>query len=159
MCALLPYADSLTDSLLEEIVALDSRDNDATAAGSTPKHEAPRGSISDMSAEERAAAIAASIPKAAAPKHEAVKAALAVDGEWGAATTSALQVILGVAVDGVFGPASAAALQSKLGVEADGDFGPNSARALQSYLAVEADGDIGPATVSAMQSRLNAGTF
>lgn len=104
-----------------------------------------------MTKEQRDAAIAASIPKP--------KAQLAVDGEWGAATTSALQTVLGVAVDGVFGPDSARALQSKLGVEADGDFGPNSARALQAYLGVDQDGDIGPATVTALQNRLNAGTF
>jgi len=102
---------------------------------------------------EREAAIAASIPK------KVVKASLAVDGDWGAATTSALQTILGVPVDGVFGPQSATALQQKLGVTADGDFGPNSARALQTYLGVPADGDIGPQTVSALQTRLNEGTF
>ena len=119
--------------------------------GSHEETFVPHHKVEGMSKEERDAAIAASIPKP--------KAALAVDGEWGPATTSALQTVLKVAVDGVFGPASAAALQTKLGVTADGDFGPNSARALQAYLGVDQDGDIGPATVTALQNRLNAGTF
>lgn len=135
-------------------MAVDSHDSSAKTRGDdhggafVPHHQAD-----SMTKEERDAAIAASIPK------KTPKAALAVDGEWGAATTSALQAVLGVAVDGVFGPDSARALQSKLGVEADGDFGANSARALQGYLGVGQDGDIGPATVTAMQNRLNAGTF
>ena len=133
-------------------MAVDSHDDVSKARGAghgdtfVPHHD-----VDSLTKEERDAAIAASIPKP--------KAALAVDGEWGAATTSALQTVLKVAVDGVFGPDSARALQTKLGVEADGDFGPNSARALQAYLGVDQDGDIGPATVSAMQTRLNAGTF
>lgn len=114
----------------------------------------PHHAADHMTKEERDAAIAASIPKKAP-----VGPNLAVDGQWGPATTSALQSVLGVTVDGVFGQASATALQSKLGVTADGDFGPNSARALQGYLGVAQDGDIGPATVSAMQTRLNASTF
>ena len=105
----------------------------------------------EMTKEERDAAIAASIPKP--------KASLAVDGEFGPATISALQTALKITVDGNFDPATASALQGKLGVATDGDFGPISAKALQGYLGVDQDGVIGPITVTALQNRLNAGTF
>lgn len=82
---------------------------------------------------------------------------LNVDGQWGAATTRALQKVLGVTVDGEIGPNTIKALQTKLGVTADGEIGPNTTRALQNLLKVNADGEIGPATVSALQTYLNNG--
>lgn len=56
---------------------------------------------------------------------------LAVDGEWGALTASALQRYLGVAVDGDFGPVSTRALQRHVGAAADGSWGPDTTRHLQ----------------------------
>lgn len=85
--------------------------------------------------------------------------ALAVDGDFGPATTRALQRALGVTADGDFGPASTRALQNFLGITADGDWGPITTRALQAFLGVAVDGDFGPASTRALQERLNAGTF
>lgn len=84
---------------------------------------------------------------------------LVVDGDWGRATTIALQARLGVKQDGIFGPASIKALQPYLGQPADGIFGTQTKKALQMHLGVTVDGAIGPKTVTALQQRLNAGTF
>jgi peptidoglycan hydrolase-like protein with peptidoglycan-binding domain len=91
--------------------------------------------------------------KAALPK-------LKVDGQWGAATTAAIQKVLGTKVGGDWiNNTDAKALQKKLGVTADGLFGTNSNKALQKYLGVTADGVFGPNSVKALQKALNAGTF
>jgi peptidoglycan hydrolase-like protein with peptidoglycan-binding domain len=91
--------------------------------------------------------------KAALPK-------LTVDGNWGAATTAAIQKVLGTKVGGAWiNNTDAKALQKKLGVTADGLFGANSNKALQKYLKVTADGVFGPNSVKALQKALNAGTF
>jgi peptidoglycan hydrolase-like protein with peptidoglycan-binding domain len=89
---------------------------------------------------------------------------IAVDGQWGAATTRKLQKALGVPVDGELGPVTIKALQNKLialghKIAADGEIGPATTRALQTYLmgAKNADGILGPATVSALQDYLNRG--
>jgi peptidoglycan hydrolase-like protein with peptidoglycan-binding domain len=89
-----------------------------------------------------------------------IKANLTGDGVWGAATTAAIQKVLGTPVGGDWiNNTDAKALQEKLGVTADGLFGTNSNKALQSYLGVTADGVFGPASVTALQKALNAGTF
>lgn len=82
---------------------------------------------------------------------------LTVDGDWGPATTKAMQKALGVTQDGEIGPATTRALQSKLGIPADGEWGPQTTRALQTWLGVTADGEIGTATTRALQTALNAG--
>jgi len=82
---------------------------------------------------------------------------IAVDGQWGEATTRKLQSVLGVTVDGQMGPETIKALQGRLGVTQDGQMGPDTARALQKTLGVTADGAIGPQTVTALQNYLNAG--
>ncbi|WP_314647612.1 peptidoglycan DD-metalloendopeptidase family protein [uncultured Microbacterium sp.] len=84
---------------------------------------------------------------------------LAVDGQWGVATTKALQVALGVAADGQIGPNTIRALQARVGVAADGIMGPNTSKGLQRHLGVAQDGQWGPDTARALQVRLNAGTF
>lgn len=82
---------------------------------------------------------------------------IAVDGQWGEATTRKLQAALGVTVDGQLGPQTIKALQGRLGVSQDGEIGPQTAQALQKALGVTADGEIGPATISALQTYLNNG--
>jgi hypothetical protein len=67
--------------------------------------------------------------------------------------------VLGVTADGDFGPASTRALQTFLGVTADGSWGPATTRALQTFLGVPVDGSFGPQTVRALQASLNGGTF
>ena len=66
---------------------------------------------------------------------------LTVDGQWGAATTAAVQAALGQPLTGEawINNSDATVLQQKLGVTADGIFGVES--------------------VKALQTRLNAGTF
>ena len=90
-----------------------------------------------------------------------IKANLAVDGNWGAATTAAVQKALGQPVTGEawINNSDATVLQQKLGVTADGLFGKGSNTALQTYLGVTADGVFGPNSVKALQTRLNEGTF
>jgi peptidoglycan hydrolase-like protein with peptidoglycan-binding domain len=89
-----------------------------------------------------------------------IKANLKVDGVWGAATTAAIQKVLGTKVGGEWiNNTDAKALQKKLGVTADGLFGTNSNKALQKYLGVKADGVFGPASVKALQKALNEGRF
>lgn len=82
---------------------------------------------------------------------------LTVDGDWGPATTKALQKLLGVTQDGEIGPATTTALQKALGIPVDGDWGPQTTKGLQIWLGVTADGEIGPATTTALQNALNAG--
>jgi peptidoglycan hydrolase-like protein with peptidoglycan-binding domain len=86
---------------------------------------------------------------------------LPVDGQWGAATTAAVQAALGQPLTGEawINNSDATVLQQKLGVTADGLFGKGSNTALQSYLGVTADGIFGVESVKALQTRLNAGTF
>ncbi|HWM34697.1 MAG TPA: hypothetical protein VNR36_10710 [Pseudolysinimonas sp.] len=114
---------------------------------------------------EREAADAAKKAKAALDAKKAkdaatIKANLKVDGKWGAATTAAIQTVLGTKVGGDWiNNTDAKALQKKLGVKADGLFGTESNKALQKYLGVTADGVFGPNSVKALQKALNAGTF
>ena len=107
---------------------------------------------------------------------------LDVDGEWGPATTRAVQTVLGTPVDGIvdgqravykkhwpncltsswrFGRSGSspmiAALQHVCGCDADGIAGPATCRALQARLGVSVDGIFGPNSVKALQRRLNAG--
>lgn len=86
---------------------------------------------------------------------------LAVDGQWGASTTAAVQKALGQPLTGEawINNSDATVLQQKLGVTADGLFGKGSNTALQSYLGVTADGVFGPNSVKALQTALNAGKF
>ncbi|MEO5919903.1 MAG: hypothetical protein ABIQ01_02055 [Pseudolysinimonas sp.] len=99
------------------------------------------------------------------PKQEksmtAKGADVAVDGQWGASTTAAVQAALGQPLTGEawINNSDATVLQQKLGVTADGLFGKGSNTALQSYLGVTADGIFGVESVKALQTRLNAGTF
>lgn len=114
--------------------------------------------------------------------------ALAVDGVWGTATTSALQTTLGTEADGVvsdqyigyrpdnpglsmsswqwhskttLGSDMVRALQRELGATVDGIAGPKTFKALQKHLGTYQDGVIdNPSTcVKELQTRLNAGTF
>ena len=109
-------------------------------------------------------------------------AGLAVDGEWGPATTRALQRYLGTTVDGIvsgqrakyrrnwpscltsswrFGATGSspmvAALQRLIGCAADGIAGPATCKALQRRLGVSVDGVFGPQSVKALQRALNNG--
>ena len=109
---------------------------------------------------------------------------IAVDGEWGKATTTALQKALGTVQDGIvsgqrvrykrywtaclstswkWGIAGRSdvitAMQRRIGIGADGVAGPATAKALQKHLGVTVDGIVGQKTVKALQKRLNAGTF
>lgn len=107
---------------------------------------------------------------------------IAVDGEWGPATTRALQKLLGTPVDGIVSGQRAkyrrvwpscltsswrfvatgssqmiAALQRRIGVSADGIAGPATCRALQKRLGVTVDGIFGPNSVKALQRAINNG--
>lgn len=113
---------------------------------------------------------------------------LDVDGEWGQATTRALQTYLGTGVDGIVSNQLAAykaqnpgllssswewqstkrggsdmvrAMQSRLGVTADGYIGPNTIKALQTRMGTYVDGVISNPSdcVKALQSRLNNNSF
>jgi murein L,D-transpeptidase YcbB/YkuD len=128
--------------------------------------EAAKPSAADLAKEKQAKEADAAAKKAKDALDEAKKQPkfvspnLAVDGNWGAATTAAIQKVLGTAVGGAWiNNTDAAALQTKLGVTADGQFGVNSNKALQSYLGVTADGVFGPNSVKALQTALNAGKF
>lgn len=109
------------------------------------------------------------------------KTLLSVDGEWGKATTTALQKWLGTPQDGIVsnqeksmkryceacltsswefndypgGSAVIKALQRKLGVRGDGIVGPETFMALQKFLGVAQDGYCGKQTVKALQTYLN----
>ena len=108
---------------------------------------------------------------------------IAVDGEWGKATTSAAQKVFGTPVDGIVsrqiakyrsympncltsswdfrtsgyssGSALIKAIQRRCGTSADGLCGPGTIKALQKKLGVKADGYMGPNTVKAFQTYLN----
>ena len=80
---------------------------------------------------------------------------IVVDGQWGPATTKALQANLGVTVDGELGPQTISALQAAIGATVDGAMGPNTARALQASLGVRQDGQLGPESIKALQALLN----
>lgn len=114
---------------------------------------------------------------------------LTVDGEWGPATTRALQAVFGTPADGIIssqdvtwarqnpgclanswqwvtsrsakGSQLIFALQGKIGAGQDGLAGPNTFKALQRYLGTPQDGVISlPSTaVKELQRRLNAGSF
>lgn len=86
-------------------------------------------------------------------------AGLTVDGNWGDATTRALQAALHVMVDGSYGPATKMALQRHLNVPADGVVGPFTIKALQRHVLVPADGVLGAMTIAALQRALNAHRF
>jgi hypothetical protein len=147
----------------------DKKEKDAEAA----KHEAAdaarqkkQDEVAAANAEEAAAkAVAAAKAADAAQVDEAAKRLvspnLTVDGNWGAATTKALQSALGQPQTGEawINNSDATVLQQKLGVTADGLFGKGSNAALQTYLGVTADGVFGPNSVKALQERLNAGTL
>lgn len=117
----------------------------------------------EVAAQNKAAAdlLAADRAKGEAAVPKFVSPGLAVDGNWGAATTKAVQAAIGQPQTGEawINNSDAKVLQQKLGVTADGLFGKGSNTALQSYLGVTADGVFGPNSVKALQTRLNAGTF
>ena len=115
-------------------------------------------------------------PLASVTEAPAASGGLAVDGQWGKATTTALQRVLkekygawGIGsplnVDGEMGRHAIRALQRVLnqqgryGLAEDGIAGPRTRVALQNYLGVRQDGQWGPDTTRALQSRLNANTF
>jgi lysozyme family protein len=141
--------------------------------GKKKDKEKPKEAVKPTAAEtaalknKREAADAAKKAKSALDAKKAEEAArkaalpkLTVDGTWGAATTAAIQTVLGTKVGGAWiNNTDATELQKKLGVTADGLFGTNSNKALQEYLKVPADGVFGPNSVKALQKALNAGTF
>ncbi len=115
-------------------------------------------------------------------------AGIVEDGEWGKATTRALQAHFGTGSDGIVSHQYAAykasnpgllsqtfqwetrpsgysplikAVQSALGVSADGHIGPQTIKALQSRMGTPVDGKISRVSpcVREMQRRLNRGTF
>lgn len=96
-------------------------------------------------------------PKPTTPAPAPSPEKLTVDGEWGPATTKALQRSLGVTVDGELGPNTIKALQKALGTTADGEIGPNTIKALQVAVGSTVDGELGPNTIKALQTFLNAG--
>lgn len=112
---------------------------------------------------------------------------IAVDGQWGNATTRKLQQVLGTYIDGYvdgqslydfnkcnkgglltstfrFGSGGSPcirALQKKVGTTADGYIGPNTIKALQKYLGCEVDGLVDPISpmVKNLQTKLNSGSL
>jgi peptidoglycan hydrolase-like protein with peptidoglycan-binding domain len=99
------------------------------------------------------------------PKPRPPVGPLKVDGDFGPATTAAMQRSLnkhhnaGLTVDGGFGPKTKRALQSALKVAADGNVGPITIRALQKHVGAKVDGNWGPDTTRHLQTALNADTF
>lgn len=91
------------------------------------------------------------------PPNPQPDAPLDIDGNWGPATTKALQKNLGVNQDGEMGPITWTALQSKTGQTQDGQKGPKTIKALQMNVGAGVDGQVGPETVKKMQEFLNAG--
>lgn len=84
-------------------------------------------------------------------------ATLEVDGQWGAATTKALQTKLGVSpVDGELGPITWKAFQTAVGITADGEPGPQTYKALQTLVGAVVDGQLGPETIKKLQEFLNS---
>ena len=123
---------------------------------------------------------------ASAPAKKSSGGGIAVDGIWGAATTSALQRVLRTTIDGVVssqevqnrgilkacaggwqwvsrpqGSRMIIALQKKLGVPADGIMGRQTVNALERHYGFNTDGYLGAPsnTVKKMQQALNAGRF
>lgn len=84
-------------------------------------------------------------------------APIAVDGQWGEATTRKFQRALGVTVDGQLGKETWSEFQRRVGVPVDGEPGPQTYSAMQRVLKVDTDGALGPQTISALQTYLNAG--
>lgn len=110
---------------------------------------------------------------------------IAVDGQWGNATTRKLQQVLGTPVDGYIdgqsktdfnkcnkgglltstfrfgtgGSPCIRALQKKVGTKADGYIGPDTIKALQRYLGTGVDGLVDRISpmVKALQKKLNTG--
>lgn len=127
------------------------------------------------------------VPVATPPAAPSPTATVSVDGKWGAATTRALQALLGTQVDGVVshqwrsshnenlyaaqfdrtakGSNVIRALQRTLRATGhylgniDGLCGPMTIRALQRHLGTTVDGVISPVSqmVTALQRRINAG--
>ncbi len=129
-----------------------------TAAESTAAYEAKQREAAAK--KESADSTARYEAKRKAAADAAARPNLAVDGEFGPATVTALQKFLAVTQDGAFGYDTAYALQNYLGgIAVDGDFGVGSITRLQEHLRVTADGVMGPQTVSALQERLNAGSL
>lgn len=79
--------------------------------------------------------------------------AIEVDGYWGAATTRAMQRVLGTPVDGIISDQVKSDVTSAIGGVAYGKGGSTMVKALQKKLGVTADGYIGKDTVKAMQKR------
>lgn len=129
-----------------------------------------------------ATVVSTSSTPAPAPAPAPTTGALAVDGEWGKATTRALQKYLGTVQDGIVSgqrtayrkhwpnclasswqwgrsgsSAMVKALQRLLSVQADGIAGPTTCKALQRRLGVAVDGIFGPNSVKALQKALNNG--
>lgn len=129
---------------------------------------------------------AAPAPATAPSPAPAPAASLAADGYWGAATTRALQRVLGTPQDGVVssqdthwrsqnpgltsgwewvsdpvGSQLIQALQRKLGVEADGLIGPGTIRALQQRMGTPVDGCLSDQSqcITVLQQRLQKGTI
>ena len=174
LVALTELADALTPSPLPRELVGDAgtmwepeEDGWASIVGAVPPDLDPwsRRHLDGLVAlEAEAAAAKAKAALDAAKAEEAARKAalpkLKVDGKWGAATTAAIQKVLGTKVGGDWiNNTDAKALQKKLGVKADGLFGTESNKALQKYLKVTADGVFGPNSVKALQKALNAGTF
>lgn len=112
---------------------------------------------------------------------------IAVDGQWGNATTRKLQQVLGTYIDGYIdgqsrvdfnkcnkgglltstfrfgsgGSPCIKALQKKVGTKADGYIGPDTIRALQRYLGCEVDGLVDRISpmVKKLQTKLNSGSL
>jgi peptidoglycan hydrolase-like protein with peptidoglycan-binding domain len=90
---------------------------------------------------------------------------LKVDGDFGPATTAAMQRSLnkhhsaGLVVDGGFGPKTKTALQKALKVTADGKIGAVTVRALQHHVGAKVDGVWGSDTTKHLQTALNADKF
>ncbi|WP_243442524.1 peptidoglycan-binding domain-containing protein [Schaalia vaccimaxillae] len=111
-----------------------------------------------------------------------------IDGYWGAATTRAVQRLLGLTADGIIssqdiywqsrnpglttgwewvgsssaiGSRTIQALQRLCGLAADGLIGPNTIKALQRRMGTPIDGKIDEQSsfIMALQSRLNRGTI
>ena len=141
----------------------DKKEKDAEAAKHAAADAARQKKADEVAAQNKVAAdnAAAKAKADEAAKPKLVSPNLTVDGNWGAATTKALQSALGQPQTGEawINNSDATVLQQKLGVTADGLFGKGSNTALQSYLGVTADGVFGPNSVKALQERLNAGTL
>jgi hypothetical protein len=88
---------------------------------------------------------------------------LAVDGNFGPASTRAEQFVSfggdTADCDGIFGFLSRKSMQAHLGVTQDGIIGPVTVKALQKRVGAAQDGDWGPATTARLQDALNKGTY